>query len=51
MLGEREDVPRMTIPKAIKEVDKSSAGAVGDKAEHLREMREFFGELADQVGS
>ena len=50
VLGEGEDVPWMTIPKAIQEVDKSSASAVGEKAERLSEMREFFEELADQFG-
>jgi exodeoxyribonuclease-1 len=50
MLTQDDDVPWMTIPKALREADKLLNEAAEEDMRLLQETKQFLSDLADQVG-
>ncbi len=50
MLTEDENVPWMTIPKALREADKRLSDATEDDARLLQDVKRFLSDLANEVG-
>ena len=50
-MTEDEEVPWMTVTKAMRETDDLLAEATGDDASLLREVKDFLYQLVDRQGT